>query len=992
MARDIRPAELIDLAHRVDPGRAPGLQSQFRARWGGERADAVALATAVVAAYPAFGALADARPDFFETLGREGWRYPRDRSAYVHLFDEAIPDRSDLIEVRSTLRRRVQYEKLRIAVRELLPSSLEGADVEVTAAELADLADAAIEVALDEACLYASCRWGTPMTAAGMASKFVVLGMGKLGGRELNAGSDVDLLYLYDTDEGATIPVDGVEQMTLHEYWSRVARRLTASLEISTDEGIVWRVDLRLRPEGSRGPIANSLPAAERYYETFGRLWERSALLRARPAAGALELGRAVLDELSPFMYARHVDPIVATDMIKLVERSRAELSRDPRADLKLGRGGIREIEFFVQSLQLIWGGREARVRAPGTLDALRRLRAHGLVTDREARELVEAYVLLRRLEHRIQWATGLQTHLLPAGGEERDRLARSLGYAEYGELERDLGSARAVVTTQFASLVPKGVEWSAQAGRWDEAIRTLDADPEALGQALRPAFGPLATPELVADLFQLAKRPDDLLGSLTRERFSALCVTFLDALVDAADPEQAARYLRTWLSRLRTPMVYVRPLAEEPRALRRLVAALGASRFLGNALANRPELAENMLWGRRTPTPQTARIEVDREVASLSPEEAADPDAFVGALRRAKARMTIEIALADLGGEIGTRAATLALSGVADAMLEHVTRFVMNSAGEVRGLAVVAMGKLGGNEIGYGSDLDVIFIFEPASAPSGRDASEYFARHAQRVIRLLSSPHPEGQGYELDTRLRPSGAHGLLVTSLQSFARYHEVELEGGSREEEPTVLRSGAAWERQALIRARLCAGDRALGALALRVAHVAAYERGAPSSEDLRRVRRRMEKELAGERAGRFDLKLGHGGIADIEFAVQFLQMRHGTDPRVRTTETGVAIEVLRSLGHLDASVATVLEDGYRFLRRLEQRIRIVHDVSSSLLDEQATGLLPLARRMGIRSAPRIDPAQELIARYRQVTDAVRGAYLEVVGATTPKSVIT
>jgi glutamate-ammonia-ligase adenylyltransferase len=249
-----------------------------------------------------------------------------------------------------------------------------------------------------------------------------------------------------------------------------------------------------------------------------------------------------------------------------------------------------------------------------------------------------------------------------------------------------------------------------------------------------------------------------------------------------------------------------------------------------------------------------------------------------------------------------------------------------------------------------------------------------------------VSTAHPEGAGYELDTRLRPSGSHGLLVTSLDAFARYHHVGTEEGPATERATgdlsVLHSGAPWERQALIRARFAAGDLVLGAAVIRIAHVAAYERGAPPAEELHRLRMRLERELARERPGRYDLKLGRGGLADIEFGVQYLQMRNGFDTRVRTAETSVALEVLRKLDVLGPGVHAIFQEGYRFLRRLEQRIRIVHGTSACLLDENAEGLVPLARRMGIRSTPRSDPSRELIARYRDVTDAVRRAYLEVI----------
>ncbi len=981
----MRTSELLALARSIDPDRAPALEARY-ASWGGEYAGAAALATVVVAAFPAFAQLADAQPSMFTELDREGWRAPRTRERLLSSIAARAGDLADGDGTRSALRLAVQYEKLRIATRELLPRALDGADVDTTAAEIAALAEASVEVALAEAVHYASGRWGPPKAVSGAPSTFVVIGMGKLGGQELNAGSDIDVLYLYDTDEGTATPPNGGDPITLHEYWSHVARRLTANLDASTPEGTVWRVDLRLRPEGSQGPIANSLPAAERYYETFGRLWERAAMIRARPVAGDLALGRAALDELSPFIYTRHVDPLLAPELIKLADRARTELSDDPERDLKLGPGGIREAELFVQTLQLIWGGQEPRVRATGTRHALKRLRGRGLVTDREERAVESAYILFRRLEHRIQWATGLQTHSLPTDPADWRRLARSLGYATERDLAKEIDDARSEVRSRLSSLLPPGVAHKAEPSRFAEVIHRLEeGEPKALDEAIVRAFGPAATAELCRDLRQLARRPDDLLGSMTRERFPQMCASFLDALVDAADPEQAARYFRTWLGRLGAPGVYVKPLGEDLRALRRLVGAFGASAFIGNAIANRPELGESVAFARRIPNAELAADEVEREVAEVDLFAASkgDPDAFVGALRRAKARMTVEVALADLAGEIGTREATLTLSALADATLEQATRFALGSAGPVRGLAVVAMGKLGGNEIGYGSDLDVIFVFDPAVGPSGVDPHAHFAKYAQRVIRLLSAAHPEGPGYELDTRLRPSGSHGLLVTSLEAFARYHDVDLAGhGSPGEVPSVQQSGAAWERQALVRARFAAGDTGLGAAVMKVAHVAAYERGAPSKADVLHVRMRMERELGHERPGRHDLKVGRGGLTDIEFAVQYLQMLHGNDPRVRTTETPLAITTLADLGRLGADVAETFRDGYQFLRRLEQRIRIVHGSSSSLLDEKAEGLLPLARRMGMRDTPRATAIEELIARYRDVTEAVRRAYLEVM----------
>src|SRR6478752_3950594 len=273
--------------------------------------------------------------------------------------------------------------------------------------------------------------------------------MGKLGGLELNAGSDIDIVFIYDSD-------DAEGDISPHDFFTRVVRRAVAHIETTAPEGMIFRVDLRLRPEGSQGALVNSLSAFERYYETWGRLWERAAMLRARPIAGDVELGAALEREvLLPFVYRREVDPNIAEGLTELVLRSRAELSDHPARDLKLGPGGIREAEFFVQTLQLIWGGAEPSLRVRGTLTALERLRLRGFVSDREARDITQAYVLLRRAEHAIQWASGIQTHLLPTEERDSERLARTLGYDDGATFGVELARLRGCVSDAFASLAP---------------------------------------------------------------------------------------------------------------------------------------------------------------------------------------------------------------------------------------------------------------------------------------------------------------------------------------------------------------------------------------------------------------------------------------------------------------------------------------------------------------------------------------------------------
>jgi glutamate-ammonia-ligase adenylyltransferase len=935
-------------------------------------------------AYPAMTPFLEANPDDVAALARGGIRAAREPRFYRRAATSLLGPESDEKTVKRGLRALARREKVRIALRELQREA--GCDVDVTAQELSDLAEACIGAALDEALAWAEARFGAPTTAEGTACPVVVLGMGKLGGRELNAGSDIDLVVFYGTDDGAVIKDGKPAESTLYEHFTRVTQRLIATLDDATEDGRVWPVDMRLRPEGSRGPLVNSLAAAERYYETWGRTWERAAFVRARPLAGDLAFGKELLDALSPFVWRRAVDPGLANEMIALVERARTELSHDPARDLKLGVGGIREAEFFVQALQLVWGGRDARLRSPNTLAALRRLKARGFVTDREGREIESAYLLLRRLEHRVQFATGQQTHILPSG-ELLARIARSLGFEDQERLEQTLLETRAEVHRALMSL------WQATPTEASEAdppalkpesdyaglFAALDAREEgAVFARIEELFGNVS-PDLARHLLALARRPDAPLGAATRDRLPHLGSSMVGALADAADPEQAARFMARFFSHLATPSVYARALADDPHHLRRMTNLFGASAFLGEVVVGHPELSDRILFGRGVPGVSDAEKAMREELQSLSTEDAREPDAFIGALRRAKRRVLLEVGFADLAGELGTRECTLILSALADATIDEVTRFAVQERGaDGRSLAVIAMGKLGGREIGYGSDLDLLFVYDDDPKSEG---GEVHARIAQRVLRLLGAPHGEGPGYELDTRLRPSGNHGLLVVSLDGFARYH-----GLVPEAEPLTVQ-GRDWERQALVKARPCGGGAELGKRFMALAETAAYERGAPPPVEVHHLRTRMEKELGGERRSplrsRYDLKVGRGGLVDVEFAVQWLQMKHGKDPRVRTPETLAALAALESAGLLDPSLATALRDGYAFLRRLEQRLRVLHGAGAALIEDGAPGLSPLARRMGMRDEPRMSASHALLARYRDVTEDVRAAYLAVLG---------
>lgn len=994
-----RRDRLAALSASIDAPRARAARERFqeRLREPARAADprlAIEVATLLATAYPALEQGLARDLEACTWLAAQRWGAAKSRGEYLReararTLGDGPP--YDAERVRRELRRYAARERARIAFREVLPHDLGGAQIDHTSAELAALADATIQVAFDEALAHAVARLGAPVAADGTPSRFVVLGMGKLGGDELNAGSDVDLIYFYDTDDGALMQGEAPASTSLHEFWTRVARRLTATLEEVTEEGFVWRVDLRLRPEGGGGPLVNSLAAAERYYEAFGRTWERAAMLRARPVAGDLALGDELLASLRDFVWRKRVDPTIASEMVHLVDRARSELGDGAGDDVKIGVGGIREAEFFAQALALVWGGRDPSLRVRGTLQALARLEAAGLCTGREAAEVGDAYLFLRRVEHAIQNGTGIHTHRLPAGPEERLRVARVVGHQDLPSFEAELELHRMRVAARFGTIAPEG---KLPPSRWTAALSALDrGDEEALAAALGGvayAWLPASFDPRLADpsddpraarvagaarwLLQMTRHPDDVLGVRSRETFPELAESLLDAMADAADLEQAARQLRLFFARVRTPAVYVRLLAGDPRALRRLITVLGASRFVGDALANQPELGDTIMFSHDAPTPEGAREEVLRAAEPPPGEGGDDEEALIGRLRAAKTAVTLRVALADLAGEIDVQGAGRVLTALADASLDVACRHALGTGSDApRGLAVVAMGKLGSSEIGYGSDLDVLFVYDGDRCPDP-DPPHFYTRVARRIIRLVTTFHAEGPGYELDTRLRPSGNQGLLVSSLDGFARHHGFESPGDPA---PTGARA-ATWERMALVRARAAAGDLELGARVVRLARAVAYAGGgdrAAMAEEVRHIRERVTREASAERPGRHDVKLGTGGLLEVEFAVQLLQVSIPAPERARTGDVLRALAALREAELIDAGDADALRDGYTFLRALEQRIRVVHAGATDVLDERDPAIYALARRMGIRDreGPRV-----LLSRLREVTGRVRAAF--------------
>lgn len=878
--------------------------------------------------------------------------------------------------------RRFKYrETLRIAARDLSGA----VPIAEVAAEHALLAEILVDAAADRAATLAALRHGVPAggrdrPALGLA----VLGMGKLGARELNHSSDVDLVLFYG-EEGETEggPGGRVDNRT---FYGRVAENLVRLLSLATEEGFVFRVDLDLRPEGRVGPLALGAESLYRYYEARGRTWERAALLKARPIAGDRQLGEELLAGLAPFVYRRTLD----LQAVEEIRAMKARIDRESAAgerDLKLGPGGIREVEFVVAALLLLHAGKDPGLREPSTLPALDRLLFAGLLSAQDRDDLAAAWQLLRRAEHRIQILDERQTHRLPADANDLARIARESGFD--GPPERatsdflaELHRLRARVRAIFDDLLAVG---GARARSHDRLLQVaLDplASDEARIEALanRGFFDPASA---LAELQRLARRQDTPFAERPPHSLEGQAEVLLAEVIRTPNQDQALRHLANFTSSLRFPRPWFELLAEHPATGRLLLELFGTSDFLSKYIVRHPELLEELIR-RDLIAPVKGR---DRLAAQVRARVAArDPDDVEGrlsALRRFKNEEVLRIGLNDVSRTLDLEEVTGELTALADACLgealalareEMVARYGAPADGAR--LAVLGLGKLGGSELAYHSDLDLIFVYGGGGAGTeggtrgSVEAQEFFARLAQRLISHLQVPLREGSLYRIDTRLRPSGNQGTLVVSLGALAAYHR----GGS-----------ALWERQALLRARHVAGDAGVAAEAIDGVLAPVIWRDdvdpAAVAASIASMRARMEEEIAQESGTVRNPKVGRGGLVDVEFAVQYLLLVHGAGlPALRTPNTPEAIRRLAGADLLSEGDAALLIDAYRFLRLLELRMQIVHDRPTAHLPTGPYERTTLARRMGYAGA---EAGADLLADYERITSGVRAAFRRILG---------
>ena len=999
-----------------------------------------------------FSDLVITAPQYFEWL-RGDWRGARRAEL---LRDEmaaelrALPD----TEVRlNAIRRFKQAELLRIGYRDIIRD----VPLEIITGEISGLADACVGVALELATQRMIERFGTPKCPAGRAGRFVVLAMGKLGGGELNYSSDIDLVFLYDED-GST---DGRRVVSNDEFWGKVAGELVRILTAHTERGVAYRVDLRLRPEGDRGPIVRSLASTLSYYDSLGRTWERQALIKVRAIAGSAELGREFLDQIGPFVFRRYL-AFAEINEIKALKRriearsaqnekgvrnlfprtsapaaqsdekvpatsSPSTVAVDAPLDVKTGRGGIRDVEFVVQFLQLLNGGGLAEVREPNTCKALAALERAGCLTGQERMLLDDNYRFFRKVEHRLQTMFDLQTHTLPQSKEELEKLARRLGYEPAGP--RHATSAR----SRFRS----DLRAKAQLNRrildhlLHEAFRDEDAAsaapetdlvlaPEPDDETIAAVLGRYSFRDSAAAyrrLVELAREPVPFLSTPRCRHFLAsIAPRLLGELANTPDPDMALLNLEKVTASLGARGALWELFSFNPPTLKLCVELCAWSQFLSQILINNPGMIDDLMDSLVLNQPRSL-AELRAELTELC----RGAEDVLPILHSFKDKEVLRVGVRDILGKDSLGETTLALSDIAEAVLERIVEHEYHELAERLGeptiedgpqdgqpsrLVVLALGKFGGQELSYHSDLDVIFVYESDGLTRIRGRRRgweptsnfhFFSELGTRIMRVAGGMGPQGRLYSIDPRLRPTGRSGSLVIPLDQFQRYYEpreLGVAGGKGDRSilperpeacfaqngPVPFSAAALWERQMLTKARTVFGGaqfaRSVAAACEAATYATAWQ--PEMADEIFAVRQRLEASRS-----EADLKRGFGGIVDIEFLVQLLQLKHGTsDLSVRHPNTRIAMERLRAAGHIDGYTLSLLVENYDYLRRVESRLRIVHNVARDSLPDDADDIFKLARRLGYQSSAGRSASDAFIDECERITRQTRQTFLRVL----------
>jgi [glutamine synthetase] adenylyltransferase / [glutamine synthetase]-adenylyl-L-tyrosine phosphorylase len=849
----------------------------------------------------------------------------------------ALPAQAAEPLLQQTLRRWRRRELARIAWRDLAG----WADLAETLSELTAFADAAIGYALECARRLLAERYGEPRSAAGELQPLLVLGMGKLGGGELNFSSDVDLVLLFP-EHGET---DGARPIANEEFFTRLGQALVRLLEAPTPDGFVLRVDLRLRPFGDSGPLVASFASFEDYLLRHGRDWERYAYVKARPITAAARYAELDAAAVRPFVYRRYLDYGVFESLREMKALIGREVERRELADdIKLGPGGIREIEFIVQTLQLTRGGRDTRLQTPSLLAALSRLGAVRVLPDAAVAELKRAYEYLRRLENRLQMLADAQLHALPAEPLARERLALAQGaQGDWGTLIRELNAHRERVSAHFRQVILGGTASDRNTVRidlgrfWDSAAETA-----VLAESLaRAGF---------ADSAEVARLLLELRGSALvrkldepgRRRLQALLPVLLEDIAASGAQLPVLRRVLAIIEATGKRSAYFALLRENRPARARLVELCGHGEFLAAQIAAQPLLLDELIDERllaQHPDRASLAAELGQRMQQTAGEE--DPERQVEALRHFQSAALFRIAVAELTGALPLMQVSDRLTDVAELILERamvlgwrqitalygVPTCEAQSGARPVNICAVGYGKLGGMELGYSSDLDLVFLHdshgerqETSGAPRPIDNQLFFVRLAQRIVHLLTMHSAAGRLYEVDVRLRPSGKGGMLVTNIGAFADYQRHE---------------AWTWEHQALLHARSVAGSPELRAEfeRVRLEVLCNHVRRDTLREEVRHMRERMRRELGRGGAGRFDVKQDAGGIADIEFLAQYwaLKWAQRYPPVAMFADTIRQLESVASAALVPQAIVDTLTGAYRAYRGRAHRLSLAGEAA-------------------------------------------------------------
>ncbi len=853
-----------------------------------------------------------------------------------------------------------KYSELaRITVRDCCDEWVPLSRSETTLLELSQLADTILDQSLQLAKIRVGQQHDAPTYRddEGVAKplRFCVLGLGKLGASELNYSSDVDLVYLYESAP-AHCSAEGAEPTS---YFSRLAREFGSIVSSNLSEGFLYRVDVDLRPDGAQGALVVTDEALVGYYESWAHTWEKAAFMKARPVAGDADLGWQAIVAATPAIYHAGMNYRIADGIRSLKMKIQSVRGGNPDApSIKIDPGGIRDVEFIAQALQLLHGGRIPQLRDRSTQGALRNLEAVGLLGPETAIKLHETYLFLRRVENRLQMEGERQIHRLPKTDDGMQRLARAMNY-----LQSD-GSIRL----------------QHELDRQRKFLSSLALDSLGEGNHSR-----------VQDLFERAV-PELLKLDVTRDLVRELISRFASGIDDSPDAERALNNLDRFIQGTGRRRFYIELLLDRPELVPRLVSLFGASNFLSSYLARYPRLIEPLFDDPNILLFDRAQLHADcaNVLAQCAAEAGGDRglETQLDALRLFHHRQVVNVGLLDLAKKTQRDETEYALSEIAEVCIEEALAigreqlaargFVAPEGAQRGGFLVVGMGKLASHELTYGSDLDLVFLYQSADDVPGSNAAvqDYFARLTQRFISALQTATELGFCYEVDARLRPSGNQGMLVCSTQAFARYH---------------AETAATWERQALLRGRPVAGSERLGK---HYQDLRTEILSRPNPEDLaseiHHVRARMEEELARETSQHRDYKTGRGGALDIECAVQYLQLLHGAKhPELLEVATlDVQRENLERLGLIDSDCARILREGWTFLQELGSRLRIVENRSISSLDTEQSNLETLARQLDYADTGSEGGARRaLLKDYKDITESIRSVYLELLGKKGP-----